>query len=213
MEPDVDDTDKSMPDDPILRRVLSGSAYERERLERFSHFKQPIPKKLTVQGILLGSLALLVPLYSLYPASSAQYLPSMDPVVASPKVVLLGTFGAAIEAGTATLLVAAALYRVRYEPLTEGQAESVVNVETFASYLGFGTGTVCIVATFAFFLLGMGGGETLEWYVAAMDGVNPFTPTGMPFSVGHLGTAALAGALVIAIARGYVATRLSEIES
>jgi hypothetical protein len=209
----ADDTDDTAPADPILDRVLSDSAYERERLQRFSHFKQPIPQKLALQGALLGSLALLIPLYSLYPASSAPYLPSMDPVVASPKVLFLGVFGAAVELGTATLLVGAALYRVREEPVTDDQAHSILNVETFASYLGFGTGGVVIALTLAFFALGLGGAETLAWYVSLTDGVNPFTATGMPISVGHLGTVALAGALAIAVARGYVADRLAGLDT
>lgn len=212
MERDTDESDGSTHEDPILRRVLSDSAYERERIERFAHFKQPIPRKLAIQGALLGSLALLIPLYSLYPASTASYLPSMDPVVASPKVILLGTFGAAVELMTASLLVGAALYRVRHEPLTRDEAETVFDVETFASYLGFGTGGVCILLTLGFFTLGVGGAETLGWYVDTMEGANPFSATGTGFSIGHLGTIALSGALVIALARGYVATRLAALE-
>lgn len=213
MKRDQRDDDSASPEDAILRRALSESAYERERMERFSHFKQPIPRKLALQGLLLGSLALLLPLYSLYPANTAAYLPSMNPVVASPKVLLLGAFGATIEIATAALLVGVALYRVRNEPVTEDEAETLFNVETFASYLGFGTGGLVIVLTLAFFLLGIGGESALTWYVETMGGINPFTATGTGFSVGHLAAIAMTGALAIAIARGYVATALRTLDT
>lgn len=208
-----DQRDDDLPEDTILQRALSESPYERKRVEAFSHFKQPIPRKLTIQGALLGSLVLLLPLYSLYPAEAAAYLPSMDPVVASPKVLLLGAFGASIEVATAVLLVGVALYRVKHEPVTEEEARTLFNVETFASYLGFGTGGLVIALTLGFFTLGMGGESALMWYVDTMNGRNPFTGTGTSFSVGHLAAFALAGALAIAIARGYVATALGSIDT
>lgn len=194
-------------DDTITRRVLSDSAYDRVRVERFSHFKQPIPRKLAIVGLLLGSLTLALPLYSLYPADAASYVPAIDPGVASPTVVLLGTVGVGIEFGTATLLVAAGLYRARNEPLSESQAISAFNVENFATYVGFGTGGFVVAVTLALFALGLGGAESLAWYTRTMAS-NPFRPTGLGFTVTHFATVALTGALVVALAREYVATRL-----
>lgn len=194
-------------DDPITRRVLSDSAYDRVRVERFSHFKGPIPRKLAVQGLLLGSLALALPLYSLYPADAAPFVPSLDPGVASPTVLMLGLFAAALEFGTASILVGVGLYRVRNEPLDESQAASLFNAENFATYLGFGTGGFVVAVTLGLLLLGLGGGESLAWYAETM-GSNPFRSTNTGFTVAHFATLALAGALAIALAREYVATRL-----
>jgi len=194
-------------DDTITRRALSDSAYDRIRVERFSHFKQPIPRKLAILGLLLGSLTLALPLYSLYPADVAAYAPSADPGLASPTVVLLGTVGAGIEFGTAALLVAAGLYRARNAPLTESQAISAFNVENFATYVGFGTGGFVVAVTLCLFALGLGGEESLAWYTQTMAS-NPFRPTGLGFTVTHFATVALSGALVVALAREYVATRL-----
>lgn len=194
-------------DDPITRRVLSDSAYDRIRVERFSHFDGPIPRKLAVVGALLGSLVLVLPLYSLYPADVTAYAPSADPAVASPTVVLLGLVGAAVEFGAAACLVGAGLYRARNEPLTESQAVSVFDVQNFATYVGFGTGGFVVAVTLGLFALGLGGAESLGWYVETM-GSNPFRPTGLGFTVTHFATVALAGALVVALAREYVATRL-----
>ncbi|MEF8853743.1 MAG: hypothetical protein V5A44_07935 [Haloarculaceae archaeon] len=194
-------------DDTITRRALSDSAYDRIRIERFTHFRQSIPRKLAIVGVLLGSLTLALPLYSLYPVDAAAYVSSIDPAVASPTVVLLGVAGVGIEFGTAVLLVGAGLYRARNEPLTESQAVSVFNVENFATYVGFGTGGFVVAVTLVLFTLGLGGEESLAWYTQTMAS-NPFRPTGLGFTVTHFTTVALAGALAIALAREYVATRL-----
>lgn len=194
-------------DDPITRRVLSDSAYDRIRVERFSHFKQPIPRKLAILGLMLGSLALALPLYSLYPTDVTAYAPSADPAVASPTVVLLGTAAAGVVFGAAMCLVAAGLYRIRNAPLTESQAISAFNLQNFATYVGFGTGGFVVAVTLVLFALGLGGAESLAWYTETM-GSNPFRPTGLGFTVTHFATVALAGALVVALAREYVATRL-----
>ena len=205
-----DDTDDAH-DDPIRQRVLSDSAYDRVRTERFSHFKQPVPKKLGVQCVLIGALALTLPLYGLFPSGAAEYLPTVDPSVASPKVLLMGLFALATELGTAALLVGVALYRVRKEPLTEDQAVSLFTTETFATYLGFGTGGLATVVLLSLFALGLGGESTLGAYVAAMDGTNPFRTSGLGVTVEMFATVALAGALAVYVARGYVTTRLASL--
>ena len=206
----ADDTDDAS-EDRILQRVLSDSAYDRVRTERFSHFKQPIPKKLGVQCALIGALALTLPLYGLFPSGTAAYLPTVDPSAASPTVLLMGLFALAIELGTASLLVGVALYRVRHEPLTEDQAVSLFTTETFATYLGFGTGGLATVVLLSLFGLGLGGESTLGAYVAAMDGTNPFRTSGLGVTVETFATVALAGALAVYVARGYVTTRLASL--
>ena len=194
-------------DDPITRRVLSDSAYDRIRVERFTHFRQSIPRKLAIVGVLLGSLTLALPLYSLYSVETTAYVPSIDPGAASPTVVLLGTTAVGIEFGTAVLLVGSGLYRARNEPLTESQAISVFNVENFATYVGFGTGGFVVAVTLGLFALGLGGAESLSWYAETMAS-NPFRSTGLGFTVTHFATVALSAALAVALAREYVATRL-----
>lgn len=195
------------PDDPILRRVLSDSAYDRVRTERFSHFKQPVPQKLRAQCLLLGALTLVLPLYLLFPGDAATYLVT-DPSVASPTVLLLGLFALVIELGTAALLVGVALYRVRHEPIDEDQALSLFVTETFAAYLAFGTGALAIVAMLAVLALGLGGAGSVGAYVEAMNGANPFEASGLGLTVEAFTTLALACALAVYVAKGYAATRL-----
>ena len=194
-------------DDPILQRVLSDSAYDRVRTERFSHFKQPVPQKLRAQCLLLGALTLVLPLYILFPGDAGAYF-STNPTVASPTVLLLGLFALVIELGTAALLVGVALYRARYEPLDEDQALSLFITETFAAYLAFGTGALAVLVMLAVLALGLGGAATVGAYVEAMDGANPFQASGLGLSVEAFATLALACALTVYVAKGYAATRL-----
>ena len=99
-------------DDNITSAILSGSTYERLRYERHSFFRQSVPQTLRLQSAMLGLLALLLPIYGLFPDSIASFLPAADPAVASPKVLLLGAFGGLLELVGATVLVGAAVYRV-----------------------------------------------------------------------------------------------------
>jgi len=205
--------DDEQESDPILDALVDGSAYERIRVERFAHFKQPLERKLAIQSAMLGLLALLLPLYSLYPRSAGAYLPSLNPVAASPKVLFLGVFGGAVELVTAALLVGVALYRVRNAPLDEAQAHSILDAENFATYLGFGTGGIAIALTLGFFLLGLGGESTLRWYVEATNGINPFATTGVDISVAHVATAALSASVVVLTVRAYLREQLAHVST
>jgi len=205
-----DETDEAT-DDPILERVLSDSAYDRVRTERFSHFKQPVARKLAVQSALLGVLALALPLYLLYPSDAAAYLPSTDPATASPIILFIGAFALVVQLGTAALLAGSALYRVRNEPLTEDQAIEAFNVENFAAYFGFGTGGLAIVMTMCMLALGLGGESTLGAYVETMDGTNPFASSIYALPLGLLGTTALAASAVVLAARWYVGRRFERL--
>lgn len=195
-------------DDSIAEAFLSGSAYEQLRLQRETYFSQPVPRKLTWQGVLFGGVALLLPLYALFPATVAEYVPSVDPVLASPKVVLLGLVGTGIELFAAVLLVGAALYRIRLYPLNERQARTVLNVEDFASYLGFGAGGSAIGLTVVYFLIGLAGGRAIESYVAAMDGINPFAASGVGLSVAELAVLSFLSGIAILTAQLYIRFRL-----
>jgi hypothetical protein len=194
-------------DDQITDAILSGSAYERLRLQRETYFSQSIPTKLTWQSLLLAGLALLLPLWALYPATVAEYVPATDPSLASPKVLLLGLIGAGVELFTAALLVGAALYRIHRYPLTEDQARTVLNVEDFASYLGFGTGGLAIGITVLYFLIGAAGGSAIESYVQKMSS-NPFEASGVGLSVAELATFAFVGCVVLMTLRLYLRYRL-----
>ncbi|WP_123535859.1 hypothetical protein [Halosimplex salinum] len=200
------------PEDPICQRVLSDSAYDTVQVERFSHFKQPVPRKLLIQCALIGALALTLPVYALFPADAATYLPTVDPTTASPTIILMGLFALVIELGAAALLLGVVLYRVRHEPLTEDQAISLFNTETYATYLGFGTGGLATAVMLALFALGLGGESTLGAYVHAMDGANPFRASGLGVTVDVFATVALAGALAVYVARAYAASRLATLE-
>jgi hypothetical protein len=197
--------------DSITSAVLSGTAYERLRQLRASHFNQPLPRKLTMQGGLLASLATIFPMFLLYPETAAEYIGSTDPAVAAPKVTAMGVFGGSVVFLSAALLVIVALYRLRHAPLTEQQAHAVLTAEDFASYMGVGTGGMAILVTLALFALGLGGGETLGSYVATMDGHNPLGASQYGVSVLTLTVAALAGSAVIFITRAYLQRRLADL--
>jgi hypothetical protein len=206
-------SDTEPTDDPITSAFLSGSAYERLRIQRPTFFTQPIPRKLTLQSGLLGALALLLPVYLLYPDPVLEYLPAGDPPVASPKVVILGLIGAGIELFAATLLVGAALYRIRYYPLSETQARTILTVEDFSSYLGFGTGGLAIGITILYFLLGVAGGTAVQQYIDAMNGVNPFAASGIGLSVAELAMLAFVAAISLMTVRLYLGHRLVDLQT
>lgn len=205
--------DTTTDDDRITAAILSGSAYERLRLQRPTYFSQPVHRKLTWQGVLLAGLALLLPLYLLFPGPVAEYLPATNPALASPKVLVLGAVGAGIEFFAATLFVGAALFRIRHYPLSEPQARTVLNVEDFASYLGFGTGGLAIGITVCYFLLGLAGGEAIANYVAAMDGINPFVASGLGFTVVELAGLSAAGCCGLLVTGHYLRQRLGALSA
>jgi len=200
--------DTTTDDDRITDAILSGSAYERLRLQRPTYFAQPVPTKLTWQSVLLAGLALLAPLYVLFPETVASYLPATNPTLASPKVIVLGLVGAGVELFAAALLIGAALFRIRHYPLSEPQARTVLNVEDFASYLGFGTGGMAIAITLCYFVLGLAGGEAIASYVAAMNGINPFVDSGLGLSVAELAGLSFGGCLGLLLVGQYLRRRL-----
>ncbi len=210
MTDDIDDTTDA---DDITSAVLSGSMYDQLRLQRRTYFSQSTITKLTWQSLLLGGLSLLLPIYLLFPATVTEYVPSADPATASPKVLILGVVGATIVTFSALLLVASALYRIRNHPLDETEAQAVLNVEDFASYLAFGTGGLAIGLTIVYFLLGLGGGAAVGSYVQAMDGINPFAASGTGLSVVELTVTSFLGCAVFLMIRLYLALRLFELDS
>lgn len=195
-------------DDRITRAILSGSTYERLRYERHSFFRQSVPRTLTLQSAMLGLLAILLPMYGLFPTSVAGFLPATNPTVASPKVALLGAFGGALQLLGATLLVGSAVYRIRSGPLTEEQAHTALDVEDFARYVGLGTGGLAVLVTVCLFALGLGGAPAVDAYVA-VAGANPFAPSGFGVTVATLSLSAFVGSVAVFYASSYLSVRLS----
>jgi len=196
------------PDDPIARAFLSGSTYERVRYERHSYLLQSVPRTLALQSALLGALALALPMYGLYPESAAAFLPAADPATASPKALLLGLFGAALQLLGATLLVASVLYRLRHAPLTERQAHAALNAEDFARYVGLGTGGLAIALSLGLFAVGLGGGDAVSSYIASM-GRNPFVDSGLGVSVATVSLFAFAASVTVFFASRYLLVHLA----
>lgn len=197
-------------DDHIASALLSGSTYEKVRYQRHAVLRQSVPRTLMLQSALLGLLVALLPMYGLFPASVAGYLPATDPTVASPKVLLLGAFGGLLELLGAVLLVGAALYRLRRAPLTESQAHTVLDVEDFARYVGLGTGGLAILLTVCLFAVGLGGGVAVDSYVGTA-GANPFGTSGLGLPVVAVSLGAFVASVVIYYIAGYLSVRLSQV--
>ncbi|MFC7078639.1 hypothetical protein [Haloarcula halophila] len=197
-----------MNEDRITTALLSDSAYERVRYERHSYFRQTVPRTLALQSASLGMLALVLPMYGLYPTSATQFLPAIDPVVASPKVLLMGVFGGLFQLIGAVLLVGSVFYRVSKAPLTEEQAHSVLNVEDFARYVALGTGGVAILVATLLFAIGLGGASAIESYVAVM-GRNPFAASGLGISVSTVSLLAFVSSVVVFYAGRFLAVEIA----
>ena len=199
-------------DDSITSAILSGSTYERLRYERHSFFRQPVPRTLTLQSALLGLLALLLPMYGLFPNSVAGFLPAADPAVASPKVLLLGAFGGLLELLGAALLVGSAVYRVRFAPLSESQAHTAIDMEDFARYVGLGTGGLAILVTVLLFALGFGGESAVASYVDTA-GAYPFADSGFGLPVATVSLAAFVASVTVFYASSYLSVLLALIKA
>lgn len=185
----------NVPDD-ITDGILSESHYERLRIERFSHFKQSVPTKLKWQCGLLVTLVLALPVYALFPETVSQYLPTTDPAAASPKVIMVGAVGGLMEVVSMSMLTATTLYRLRHEPLSEYEAQGLLNVEDFASAIGLIAGTLAIAIMAAYLVLGTLGGSAVNEYITTMNGVNPFAASGVGITVADVALAAF-GAFVV----------------
>ena len=184
-------------EDPITTAILSGSAFERLRYEEGLVFTMPATKMLLVQALLLGILALVLPLYVLYPQSVASYMPTMDPFAASPKVLVLGFLCWGIELLSASLLVGLYYHRVRNGPLSAQQARTVINVQEIAASLSIITGGAGIALTVVLFSLGAFGEDALSAYLSVVANGNVFAQSGLGISVA--GLAVLSAVTAVAI--------------
>ncbi|MFT4963663.1 MAG: hypothetical protein ACI9PP_000940 [Halobacteriales archaeon] len=181
--------------DPIASALLSDSHYERLRARRYSLFDTSIPQTLALQGVVLGALALVLPLAMTLPATVRALFPEGTPLWSTPKIMLLGSYAGAIETAAVLGLVYVGYCRYRRQgELSEHEARRLLNVKDVATMIGLVTGAAAVVALDGFFLLGHAGGEAISAFLAA-GGENPFAATPLPVSV--VGVAVPAGLLAI----------------
>jgi hypothetical protein len=187
-------------EDPVASALLGESHYERLRVRRYSLFKLSIPRKLALQGLILGMLALVLPLAMTLPTSTRALFPGGDPLSSTPKILVLGAYAATIEV-TAALGLVYVGYRLlsRGDELTEHEARRLLNVEDVASMISLVTGLASVVAVNGFFLLGHAGEAATSAFLAA-GGQNPFAHTPIPVTVPGLAiTAGVSAVLLLAL--------------
>jgi hypothetical protein len=190
-------------DDPIADALLGDSTYQRVRAERWGWFKQPIPKKLAWQSYLLFALAAVLPLTAALPAGVRES-PLSDVASTSPKIALLAMVAAVLVAATGLGHAGVGLRRFSLEPsLTEVQALELFNLESLCSLVGFLTGGFATLVTYVFLLVGFGGVEALETYVAAGGG-NPFATSTLGVDVASVAVFAMVGAVVLRLLSTYL---------
>jgi hypothetical protein len=199
------------PEDGITNAVLSESNYEKARALRGSPFRGSLETTMTNLAGLLGILSLVLPLYAVYPASARPYLASADPSQAAPKVLLLGVYGTVMVTVAAAVLVLAGVARLRRWPIDERGAQWLVDMETFAAYVGYGLGGASIVITVGYFVLGLVGGGAIGGYVDAMGGINPFAQAEVGLPVAHVAGTAFALAVVLLGLQWYLTVRFAAV--
>jgi len=193
--------DTATHEDRITNSILSGSTFERIRYTEATVFNLRATRALAVQAGLFGLLALILPLYALYPPGVAEYLPTLNPFVASPKLLLLGFVGLGMEMVTAATLIGLFYYRWRRSPLTEQQARTILDVQQVASGLALVTGGIAITLSVTLVALGVAGPEALGTYLEVIADENVFAQSGVGVSVGHLSSLSLACCLGTLAAR------------
>ena len=198
-----------IPDDNSLSERLhnvveGGTTYERKRLERGMSFTRRIPEKMTYQSLLFGALALIHPMYALSGAETLAYLPTVDPGLATPKILLLALASYTFELIAMTLFLLTALYHIRHDPIDENQAETLINFEGVATWVAFGTGALGVLATVGIFTIGTTG--HVDTYVGLMNGKNPFEAVAFPMTVEAMGFVAFVTALVCFFAGQWLRT-------
>ncbi|MUV90640.1 hypothetical protein GJ629_12645 [Halapricum sp. CBA1109] len=192
-------------DDPITTAVLSGSTYERLRATEGSLFTIRPRKAMAIQALLLAVLALVAPMYLLFPTSVGPLLPTTDPITATPKLLVLGLFGWGMEVVAAVMMVGLYRYRTTRQPLSESQARTIFDVERISAGLSIVTGGLAIAFTVGIVSLGVGGESTLGVYLESVAGGNIFEQLSVAFSVAHLSIVSIIGAGLIVALRGIVA--------
>ncbi len=200
-----DHTNQTITDD-----IVSGTPYRKLRAQRWAQFKSPLQTKLAWQSAIVAALTLALPLYTLFPRAS-EAVPLGAAAVASPKVLLLGVVGLAIETLTGTVLVAIGLYRLRAGPVDEDTAVTLLDLEDTAAAIGLFSGGLAVVITLAYFVLGaLGTGAILDY--VAIFGANPFVDSGTGISVVHLAVLALITSTTLWTVRQYLVFELWKLD-
>lgn len=201
-------------DDPEQHRItddiVSGSPYRKLRAQRWAQFKSPLQTKIAWQSAIMATLLLLVPLYQLFPRAS-EAVPLGSAAVASPKVLLLGVVGLAVETVTGGVLVAIGLYRLRAAPVDRDTALTLLNLEDTAATIGLFSGGLAVLVTLGFFALGALGTGAIHDYVAIF-GANPYVDSGTGISVVHLAVAAVSVAATLWTVRQYLVFELWKLD-
>ncbi|PSQ08170.1 hypothetical protein BRC97_02055 [Halobacteriales archaeon QS_6_71_20] len=178
-------------DDPIAAALLSNSTYERLRQERFGWFKQPLTRKITLQGYLLHVLAGVLPVLALLPRELRALYFGSSVADAAPKVGVVALIAVGVVGAAGVGLAAVAYLRIRHgDEFDEHTAHSVLNFEDLCSMAGLATGGVATVATYSFVLLGFGGVDAVRAWMA-LGGGNPFAASSLPLNVGTVAVTAL----------------------
>ncbi|QCJ46484.1 hypothetical protein [Haloprofundus sp. MHR1] len=196
-------------EDPIADALLGESAYERLQAERHSLFQQSLTRKLTWQSYLLFSLAGLYPALAVLPeAVRRAYLPERIGF-AAPKVAFVGLVAVSLVALTGAGHAAVGVWRLRLgRTMNETQARELLNAEAVCSLLGFFTGSFATAMVHAFVLLGFGGVDAVERYVAAGGG-NPFAQTGLGVTVVDVSVLALVSAVCLLVSAALLSVEAS----
>lgn len=183
--------------DQVTEALTDGSVYERLRFERYSVFKQSIPRKLHFKSALLFGLAAVLPVMAALPAEVRAALPAESVAAASPRIILLGIVGGVTvfvcSLGLATLAAA----RLRLEGrMTEAQAETLLSLEEVASLIGLIIGGSSILLTLSYVLLGYVGADAIEAYVQTV-GRDPFVASGAGIPVVTVAASAFVGGVAL----------------
>ena len=182
-------------DDPIAEKLLSDSPYERLRASQLRYFVQPVERKLAWQSYQLLVLAGIFPLLSVLPSSIRQpYLPAV--AESSPKLAFVALVAVVFVAGSGVGHALVGYARGRLHPLDERQAHELVAFESLCSMLGFGTGGLATLSTYALVLVGFGGRDALDAFLAAGGG-NPFAASAFDVTVGFVAIVALSSAVAL----------------
>jgi hypothetical protein len=194
-------------DDPIAEKLLSDNPYDRLHVRQFSYFKQPIDQKLAWQSYLLFAIAALLPLLAFTPPPIREtYFPVV--ATATPRFVFVALVALAVVAGAGFGLALTEHVRLRARPLDERLAREILTFETLCSLVGFGTGGCALLAAYLFVLMGFGGTEVLDAFLA-VGGGNPFVSSGFGVSVGIVATAALVCGVVLQTLSAYFHVRVA----
>ncbi|WP_323676498.1 hypothetical protein [Halorubellus sp. PRR65] len=174
--------------------LLGDSQYERIKLQRYSLFKQSLPRTLALQGLILAALALVLPLALSQPEPTRALLGG-DVLAAEPKFLFLGAYAGAIEfVGVVGCCYVAYRRLATDDGLSEREVHDLLAIEDAATHVSLVTGGAAVAVVHGFFLVGLAGDPFVGRFQTFV-GRNPFEPGLIPVSV----TGVAAAATVLAV--------------